>query len=130
MIDHYSYFYFSSKMVSKVQQNILNLPLCPDPPHLRCPQEFHQCSLCLPYPQSGICVSANKTTGELCQSVSFWINEYLICHSAHCVLCAVYFSAQQNKLRPILKRKKYYLIEIYFSQLVRVRRKKTLFLMR
>ena len=68
-------------MVSKVQQNILNMPPCPDPPHLRSPQEFHQCSLCLPYPQSEICVSANKTTGELGQSVCFLTNEYLICHS-------------------------------------------------
>ena len=47
---------------------------------------------------------------------------------AHCVHCAVYFSAQPNKLRPILKLEKYYPIEqlnIYLSQLVRVRGKYT-----
>ena len=31
--------------------------------------------------------------------------------TAQCVLCKVYFSAQPNKLRPILKIKKYYPIE-------------------
>ena len=34
--------------------------------------------------------------------------------SAHCVLCKVYFSAQPNKLRPILEFKKYYPIEHIF----------------
>ena len=29
-------------------------------------------------------------------------------YTAHCVLCIVYFSAQPNKLRPILKIKEYY----------------------
>ena len=33
---------------------------------------------------------------------------------AHCVLCAVNFSAQPNKLRPILEFKKYYPIEHIF----------------
>ena len=33
---------------------------------------------------------------------------YLIISSAQCVLCSVYFSAQPNKLRPILKFKRYY----------------------
>ena len=32
-------------------------------------------------------------------------------YTAQCVLCKVYFSAQPNKLRPILKIKKYYPIE-------------------
>ena len=36
------------------------------------------------------------------------------CYIAHCVLCKVYFSAQLNKLRPILKFEKYYLIEHIF----------------
>ena len=47
---------------------------------------------------------------------------------AQFVFCAVYFSAQPNKLRPILKLEKYYPIEqlnIYLSQLVRVRGKYT-----
>ena len=35
-------------------------------------------------------------------------------HNAQCVLCSVYFSAQPNKLRPILKFKKYYPIEHIF----------------
>ena len=35
-------------------------------------------------------------------------------NSAQCVLCKVYFSAQLNKLRPILKLKKYYPIEHIF----------------
>ena len=35
----------------------------------------------------------------------------LLFHNAQCVLCKVYFSAQPNKLRPILKFKKYYPIE-------------------
>ena len=34
--------------------------------------------------------------------------------NAHCVLCAVYFSAQLNKLRPILEFEKYYPIEHIF----------------
>ena len=34
--------------------------------------------------------------------------------TAQCVLCKVYFSAQPNKLRPILKFKKYYPIEHIF----------------
>ena len=34
--------------------------------------------------------------------------------SAQCVLCSVYFSAQLNKLRPILKFKKYYPLEHIF----------------
>ena len=34
--------------------------------------------------------------------------------SAQCVLCKVYFSAQPNKLRPILKFEKYYPIEHIF----------------
>ena len=39
----------------------------------------------------------------------------MVKHSiAHCVLCAVYFSAQPNKLRPILKFKEYYPIEHMF----------------
>ena len=36
------------------------------------------------------------------------------CATAQCVLCKVYFSAQLNKLRPILKFKKYYPIENIF----------------
>ena len=39
---------------------------------------------------------------------------WLLCASAQCVLCSVYFSAQPNKLRPILKFKKYYPIEHIF----------------
>ena len=35
-------------------------------------------------------------------------------NTAQCVLCKVYFSAQPNKLRPILKFKKYYPIEHIF----------------
>ena len=35
-------------------------------------------------------------------------------YTAQCVLCKVYFSAQSNKLRPILKLKKYYPIEHIF----------------
>ena len=34
--------------------------------------------------------------------------------TAQCVLCSVYFSAQPNKLRPILKFKKYYPVEHIF----------------
>ena len=34
---------------------------------------------------------------------------------AHCVHCAVYFSAQPKKLRPILKYKEYYPIEHIFA---------------
>ena len=37
-----------------------------------------------------------------------------ILSTAQCVLCKVYFSAQPNKLRPILKFKKYYPIEHIF----------------
>ena len=37
-----------------------------------------------------------------------------LCFSAQCVRCKVYFSAQPNKLRPILKFKKYYPIEHIF----------------
>ena len=37
-----------------------------------------------------------------------------ILYIAQCVLCKVYFSAQPNKLRPILKFKKYYPIEHIF----------------
>ena len=37
-----------------------------------------------------------------------------IWYTAQCVLCKVYFSAQLNKLRPILKFKKYYPIEHIF----------------
>ena len=33
---------------------------------------------------------------------------------AQCVLCSIYFSAQPNKLRPILKFEKYYPIEHIF----------------
>ena len=40
-----------------------------------------------------------------------WIKIYYI---ALCLLCKVYFSAQPNKLRPILKFKKYYPIEHIF----------------
>ena len=39
----------------------------------------------------------------------------MVKHSiANCVLCEVYFSAQPNKLRPILKFKEYYPIEHIF----------------
>ena len=34
------------------------------------------------------------------------VDSAMICHSAQCVLCSVYFSVQLNKLRPILKFKK------------------------
>ena len=37
------------------------------------------------------------------------------CSNAQCVLCKVYFSAQPNKLRPILKVKEYYPIEHIFD---------------
>ena len=42
----------------------------------------------------------------------FWIT--VTFSTAHCVLCKVYFSVQPNKLRPILKFKKYYPIEHIF----------------
>ena len=35
-------------------------------------------------------------------------------YTAQCVLCKVYFSAQPNKLRPILKFEKYYPVEHIF----------------
>ena len=38
-------------------------------------------------------------------------------HSAHCVLCAVYFSVQPNKLRPILKFKEYYPYIYHFQSM-------------
>ena len=47
-----------------------------------------------------------------------WLCRYVasqICgYNAQCVLCKVYFSAQPNKLRPILKFEKYYPIEHIF----------------
>ena len=46
-------------------------------------------------------------------------------YTAQCVLCSVYFSAQPNKLRPIVKFKNIILLDIYLSQLVRVRGKYT-----
>ena len=49
-------------------------------------------------------------------------------NSAQCVLCKVYFSAQPNKVKPILKFQKYWkILNIYLSQLVRVRGKYTFF---
>ena len=48
-------------------------------------------ALCLSSPRAE---SARAVTGRRCP------------HSAQCVLCKVYFSAQPNKLRPILKFKK------------------------
>ena len=43
---------------------------------------------------------------------SLYVNINL--YTAQCVLCSVYFSAQPNKLRPILKFKKYYPVEHIF----------------
>ena len=47
----------------------------------------------------------------------------LRCSSAQYVLCKVYFSAQTNKLRPILKFKKYYPIEHKFVPACSIARK-------
>ena len=43
-----------------------------------------------------------------------WPSDPLTIPTAQCALCSVYFSAQLNKLRPILKFKKYYHIEHIF----------------
>ena len=51
-----------------------------------------------------------KTTSDISQ-VSHGLQ---VSSSAQCVLCSVYFSAQLNKLRPILKFEKYYPIEHIF----------------
>ena len=42
------------------------------------------------------------------------LRRHMVTHTAQCVLCKVYFSAQLNKLRPILKFKKYYPMEHIF----------------
>ena len=43
-----------------------------------------------------------------------FLRVFFLFYSAQCVLCKVYFSVQPNKLRPILKLKKYYPIEHVF----------------
>ena len=43
-----------------------------------------------------------------------FLRVFFLFYSAQCVLCKVYFSAQPNKLRPILKFEKYYPIEHIF----------------
>ena len=48
-------------------------------------------------------------------------------YSAQCVLCKVYFSAQPNKFRPILKCEKYYPIEYIFVPACSSARKKHFF---
>ena len=50
---------------------------------------------------------------EVLEALSVW-NYIAQLYSAHCVLCAVYFSVQPNKHRPILKFKEYYPIEHIF----------------
>ena len=52
-----------------------------------------------------------KKTSDISSQVSHGLQ---VSSSAQCVLCSVYFSAQLNKLRPILKFKKYYPIEHIF----------------
>ena len=49
---------------------------------------------------------------------------YLVLSTAQCVLCKVYFSAQPNKLRPILRFEKYYPIEHIFVPACSSERKK------
>ena len=49
-----------------------------------------------------------NSTSVLAETLSYKL------YTAHCVLCAVYFSAQLNKLRPILNLKKYYPIQHIF----------------
>ena len=60
------------------------------------------------YDKAGKCPSCGKESDELGD------DHGMVCGTAQCVLCSVYFSAQPNKLRPILKFKKYYPIEHIF----------------
>ena len=50
---------------------------------------------------------------------------YTHVHTAQCVVCKVYFSAQPNNLKLILNFQNTILFNIYLSQLVRVRGKNT-----
>ena len=62
---------------------------------------------------TAVLLPAVPVVPEVLEALSVW-NYIAQLYSAHCVLCAVYFSAQPNKLKPILKFKKYYPIEHIF----------------